>query len=328
MKKVIFSAIILGLLVAGATLFGLVIYVNSMFAAIDPSDHTDIHYTVQRGETLSSVGADLESQGIIKKADGLKLYARMYAVGGNIQAGEHILRRSDEVATMIAAMELPPEPVTITILPGWRREEIAEYLDSLSLPEFDSEEFLKLTKNLEGKLMPETYKVAPMSTTQLLVGLLHDEYESEVTNNPDFQAKLAASGRSEDEIITVASLLQREGLDAQQMRMIAGIIYARLEENYPLQLCATAQYATGKNAKSGKWWDPPTLEDTKVESPYNTYVVKGLPPGPISSVSMVAIEAALTPEESDYYYYLHDSQGVIHYAKTDDEHNRNKELYL
>ena len=218
--------------------------------------------------------------------------------------------------------------MTITIIPGWRREEIAAYLSEAGLSEFDAAEFLTLTADLEGQLWPETYKVAPMSDARMLVTVLHDQYRQQVTDNPEFQRRLQASGYSEQEVVTLASLLQREGKSLEEMKMIAGILYSRLEDNYPLQLCATAQYATGQDPKTGKWWEPPTLEDTHFQSPYNTYVVKGLPPGPISSVTTAALEAALAPTKSDYYYYLHDGQGQIHYATNLAGHERNKELYL
>jgi UPF0755 protein len=126
----------------------------------------------------------------------------------------------------------------------------------------------------------------------------------------------------------VASLLQREAKNFEQMRMIADIIYSRLDDNYPLELCASAQYAVGKKPNTGNWWDPPTLEDTKITSPFNTYVTAGLPPSPICTVSLAAIEAAATPIANDYYFYLHDNEGQIHYANDYQQHQQNKNLYL
>lgn len=328
MKKIVWSAIILGLLVSIGGFFGLTWYVRQLFSAVDPSDQTEIHYFVARGSNLGTVAEDLEAKGIAKSADGLRLYARIFQVGDGVQAGDHVLHRSDDTSELIASLEKPPSQVTITILPGWRREEIAEYLETVGLSEFDADDFLEQTKALEGQLMPETYKVAPLSTTQAIVNLLHQQYLDDVHDNPEFQQKLAANGRTERQIITLASLLQREGKTLEEMKIIAGILESRLDDGFPLQLCATAQYATGRNPQTGKWWDPPTLADTQYDSPYNTYVYAGLPPGPISSVSWNAIQAALEPEESDYYYYLHDDQGQIHYAKTLEEHDRNKDLYL
>lgn len=327
-KKVIWLAVICGILVIAVVFGGGIWYVNQLFAPVDVADSSEIHFRVEPGETLSSVASQLQAQGIIRSSDGLRLYAKIFGVGDSIQAGDHLLHRSDDAGAIIQSLEKPPAQVTITIIPGWRREEIAAYLSEAGLSQFDGEEFLALTADLEGQLWPETYKVAPMSDAQMLVTVLHDQYRQQVTDNPDFQRRLQTSGRSELEIVTLASLLQREGKSLDEMKMIAGILYSRLEDNYPLQLCATAQYATGQDPKTGKWWEPPTVADTQFQSPYNTYVVKGLPPGPISSVTTNALEAALEPTASDYYYYLHDDQGQIHYATSLAGHERNKELYL
>ncbi len=328
MKKVIWAALILGLVVVFGGFFGLVWYVQALFAPINPADQTEIHYVVAKGSSLGAVAADLEAQGIVKSAEGLRLYARIFHVGDSVQAGEHILHRSDDAAGIISSLEMPPAQVTFTILPGWRREEIAAYLSTAGLSEFDDKQFLALTADLEGQLMPETYKIAPLSDTATIVDVLHGQFVHDILENPELQPQFAASSYSQNEIITLASLLQREGKSLSEMKMIAGILYSRLEDHYPLQLCASAQYATGQDSESGKWWEPPTLADTQFDSPYNTYVNKGLPPGPISTVSVDAVRAALDPTPSDYYYYLHDSDGQIHYATTLDGHERNKSLYL
>jgi UPF0755 protein len=214
------------------------------------------------------------------------------------------------------------------ILPGWRREEIAEYLTKLNLEEFEAAEFLRLTVDLEGQLAPDTYKIAPLSTAQTIVNILKRQFDQSVLENEALQAQIKASGRSFEEVLIVASLLQREARNFEQMQMIADIIYSRLEDNYPLQLCASAQYAVGKNNQSGSWWEPPSTLDTQVVSPYNTYTNSGLPPKPICAVSSSALQAAATPKANDYYFYLHDDSGQIHYAQTYEEHQQNIVMFL
>ncbi len=323
MKKSIWAAILSALVVLGI-IFGGGYYCWNLLQPVNSSSTEKIDVLVAKGQTLSQLSGQLQAQGLIKNADALRAYAKITRTGDQIKTGLHQLSPSQSVPAIISALETEPEQVNITILPGWRREEIAEYLAQMPLSDFDSQRFLDLTATLEGQLMPETYKIAPLSTADTIVHILHRQFVSDVLENSELKTALEQDGRSLNEILTIASLLQREANQPEQMAVIAGILNNRLTDNYPLQLCASAQYAKGKDPKTGKWWEPPTLADTEYDSPYNTYVYKGLPPGPICSLSLEAIQAALHPTETDYYYYLHDKQGQIHYAKTLEEHQVNK----
>ena len=131
--------------------------------------------------------------------------------------------------------------------------------------------------------------------------------------------------KQKSEAIVMAALLQREAFNASEMPLIAGIIYNRLRKNQLLQIDATIQYAIGT---SKEWWPRPKREDYKIESAYNTYVKKGLPPAPICNPSLPAIEAALSPLTSDLMYYLHDATGAIHTATNFQEHLDNTRAFL
>jgi UPF0755 protein len=111
------------------------------------------------------------------------------------------------------------------------------------------------------------------------------------------------------------------------MQIVAGLLNKRLEEEMPLGLCATLQYCKGQTA-DGKYWNPPLAADKDLVCEYNTYQHTGLPPAPIAAVSPTAVEAALTPAWSDYYYYIHGDDGQVHYARTLEEHNENIARYL
>lgn len=287
----------------------------------------EIDFSVSRGDGMALVAKKLEKEGLIKNAFAFRLLAKFKGEQGLIP-GLFTLNTNLSAMEVLHILKTEPKELTITILPGWRREEIAEYLMNLNLNEFSATEFLTLTENLEGKLMAETYQVYPNETTAKLVVLLHNQYLKDLEDNKEIQALVERSDRSWNEILVVASLLQREARDEEQMRQIAAIIYRRLADNYPLELCATAQYAVGKNKETGKWWEAPTLADTQFNSVYNTYRYKGLPPAPICAVSVMAVKAALAPATNDYYFYLHDSAGKIHYAQTLEEHNANKANYL
>ncbi len=145
------------------------------------------------------------------------------------------------------------------------------------------------------------------------------EYEAKMAPLRD---SIATSSFSETEIIIIASLLEREANDDTSMRMVSGIIQNRLDIGMPLQIDATLDYLLDKASHEL------TLDDLEIDSPYNTYVYKGLPPTPIANPGLTAIRAALEPTASSYLYYLTDDEGVFHYAETHEEHTANKARYL
>lgn len=327
MKKIIYAAFfLLFLLIAIGGTYALGRWL--FFAPQNLSTGEKINLLIKSGDSLYNLAPELKAANLIRSVFAFKLYHWLFTSQIPLQAGTHILHSKMSLAQIYSELHQPPHEVTITILPGWRREEIAEYLSRQPLSAFSSDEFMSLTAGLEGKLMPDTYKIAPLSTAATVVNILSQQFAKAVLNNVEIQKGVANSHKSLDEIIIIASLLQREARDSEQMRMIAGIINNRLTANYPLQLCATAQYAVGKNPQTGSWWTPPSVLDTKVVSPYNTYLHPNLPPAPICAVSLDAIKAAYSPLESDYFYYLHDSAGQIHYGKTLEQHQANIDNYL
>jgi UPF0755 protein len=139
----------------------------------------------------------------------------------------------------------------------------------------------------------------------------------------------AKTGITFDQTITLASLVEREGRTDADRPMIAGILLNRLHQKMPLQVDATLQYALGYQPFEKSWWKKElTDDDKKINSAYNTYANPGLPPGPIANPGLASIKAAIYPTATDYLYYLHDSTGAIHYAKTVEEHNANVRKYL
>jgi len=134
--------------------------------------------------------------------------------------------------------------------------------------------------------------------------------------------EIVKSGRKLEELIIMASILEKEASSYEDMRMISGILWKRLEFGIGLQVDATVSYVVGKPSLEL------TDEDLAVDSPFNTYKYRGLPPAPIGNPGLEAIKAAITPTQTIYWYYLHDSDGEPHYAMTFEEHKRNKELYL
>ena len=214
----------------------------------------------------------------------------------------------------------------ITIPEGWRREEIAESLAKQELEAFDKELFLELSAADEGKLFPDTYLVPRQADTRLLYSLLTNTFERKIILG--LEDEIEASPHDFEQVLVMASILEREAQGYEDMRHVAGVLWKRLEIGMPLQADATLQYVKGYSPTQKSWWVPPTSEDKKLQSPFNTYLNPGLPPKPIANPGLEAVKAALNPVETDDLFYIHDRTGQIHFAETLDEHNANVQKYL
>ncbi|MBC7981504.1 endolytic transglycosylase MltG, partial [Candidatus Parcubacteria bacterium] len=180
---------------------------------------------------------------------------------------------------------------------------------------YTQEQVLEILKSKEGYLFPETYNYAPWVTLEDILKKIDAE----------FLKRTATYNLNADDlkrILTIASILEKEVPHPEDMKIVSGIIQNRLSKNMPLQMDSTLGYFTGKASLEL------TTGDLQLDSPYNTYKVKGLPSGPIGNPGDVAIDAAINPNINEYIFFLSDSQGVNHYAKTYAEHLRNRKLYL
>ncbi|MEK7583767.1 MAG: endolytic transglycosylase MltG, partial [Patescibacteria group bacterium] len=224
----------------------------------------------------------------------------------------------------------------ITLIEGWTLDEYAGRLDENG---FSPEVFLALTRDLplwrdsydfltsvpsgqslEGYLFPDTYSIDAAKDAEQLMRKMLDNFSEKLT--PELRKQVAGSGRTLHEVITLASIIEREVAKPEDRRLVADIFLKRLRDGIGLQSDATVNYIT----KSGRTRS--TAADLDIDSPYNTYKYRGLPPGPIGNPGIDAITAALDPQPNDYYYFLTDTDGGVHYARTFDEHQKNRELYL
>lgn len=170
----------------------------------------------------------------------------------------------------------------------------------------------------EGYLFPDTYFFSKIDGPADMIKVMRDNFDSRIKEVED---DIKATGKTMNEIITMASIIDREVRTKKDRHLVSGILWKRIASNMPLQVDATFEYYLGKTT-----FDL-TKADLKSESPYNTYVNKGLPPTPIGNPGWDAIMAAIFPEESDYWFYLSDHDGNIHYAKTFEEHKANRRQY-
>jgi UPF0755 protein len=266
-------------------------------------------FSIEKGQGLFEIGKNLEKEGLIKSKIFFDFYVILIRKEKNLQAGKYFLSSSmniPQIAQKIISGDIAK--VKVTIPEGFTVKEIEEML-SIKLP----------GENLEGYLFPDTYYFPIDVSGEEVVKIMRENFEKKIS---PYKEEIEKSGRSLQEIITMASLLEKEVKTKEEKEIVAGILWKRLKAGIPLQVDATITYITGKKTtKIPK-------EDLQIDSPYNTYKYKGLPPGPICNPGLESILAALYPKESEYWYYLSTPDGKTLFFKTLEEHNLAKAKYL
>lgn len=326
MSRLIKLVLVIGGLLVMAGIGG-ALYLWSNLQPVNSAHQTKVRFVVNPGQSTTSIAQKLSQEGLIRHPLLFRIEVRRRGWDSKLQAGSFELSPAMTLNQIIGELTTGAEDIWIVIPEGQRREEIADNLAAMTeLASFDKQEFLSLTASSEGKLFPDSYLVPKQATASTIVSLLQRTFKQKIETG--LAKELAASKHTQDEIIIMASLLEREARTYEQMRLVAGILWRRIDVGMPLQVDATLQYARGYSAQDSTWWPTPTSADRQRSGSYNTYSKLGLPPGPIANPGVDAIKAALNPQISDYLFYIHDSRGEIHPAKTLDEHNRNIEKYL
>jgi UPF0755 protein len=303
LKKIVIVIIFLFLVVVSGFL-----YIKTLFLA-PSNDSQTISFMVDKGSSITKIANNLQKEGLIKNALVFKYYVQVTGVQNKIQAGEFELSKNLSVTQIIEKLKKGPTEVLVTIPEGLRREEIAEkYKTALNKDEAFVKEFLLLTNGKEGYLYPDSYLFPKEATATQIVNRMTGTFDKKVKDVTYKQ-------------LIVASLLERETFADSEKALVAGIIYKRLENDWPLQIDATLQYIKGN-------WKPVYSEDKELNSPFNTYKNLGLPPSPIANPGLSSILASISPVGSDYWYYIHDNDGEIHFGRTLEEHNANIAKYL
>jgi UPF0755 protein len=234
-----------------------------------------------------------------------------------LQAGEYRLNPAMSAIDIVKEVQISNSPyVTLAILPGWRIEEIANSLPSTGL-NIIPEEFLHAVnqqpegysfsdclgeKKLEGFLYPSSYVLLRETTMNELLPRVLMDFEVNVTS--DMRNGYISQGLDLCQAVTLASIVEREAMQDDEMPLIASVFYNRLSAGSVLASDPTVQYALGYNQNQRTWWtNPLTLQDLKVDSPYNSYIYSGLPPGPISNPGQAALAAVAFPAKTPYYYF-------------------------
>lgn len=270
---------------------------------------------------------EIKTRGVIR---GGMTYATLWLsskFGAEFQPGGYAFGE-DQTALAILKELQDPTYKYVAIQEGLRKEEVAHrYSQALSWDDRKTAEFKKRADicefaGAEGKYFPGTYLISKDASIQDI------KLEMESKFHENFQ-KITSNEQKEiydeDQILIIASLIQREAAGKSDMKLISGIIWNRIFAGMPLQIDATLQYVKGED---GKWWPPVKSEDKYLDSPFNTYQQKGLPPAPIANPGIAAIEAAINPVKTGCLFYLHDKRGVIHCSSTYEGHLWNIKNYL
>jgi UPF0755 protein len=275
---------------------------------------------IQKNSSLSSIAIALEEKHVINSAFLFKVAVALLHGQGRIAAGSYAFNEPQNLWTVVRRLVRGDQGLTaikITIPEGATVDDISWIL-LRRIPNFDAPYFLKIAHDYEGYLFPDTYYFYPTATASEIFERMRSNF------NVKFQALLMdvmLSHRRPADIVTMASILEREATSTTDRGIISGILWKRLDEGMPLQVDSTLVYVTQGDSYV-------SINDTKLDSPYNTYKNKGLPKGPIANPGLNSLRAAAQPVKTPYYYYLSDLSGMIHYATTFAGHQINRERYL
>lgn len=298
-------------------------------------------FVIESGEGAKNIGDRLEKEGLISSAFGFQIYVWQKNAGSKIKAGEYEIETGQNIpaiAEILVNGQIRSNDIWITIPEGFNLQQIAAKVQSSKFKvqiEPDIENIINNSsqkikrdywfladdrvKTLEGFLFPDTYKFSEDASAEDVVKKMLDNFSKKIA---PLQNEIEAENKNIYDIITLASIVEKEVVSQEDMKIAAGIFLHRLEIGMLLQSDATVNYITQKGDPS------PSYKDLETDSPYNTYKHAGLPPGPICNPGIKAIEAVLEPERTDYLYFLTPSGQPTVYSKTLEEHEMNKRKWL
>ena len=294
--------------------------------------------TIPEGAGLNQITELLQEQNVIRSGFAFAMYVKQQDAATELRPGKYTFGPGEmEFADLLQQLlrgGIAENTTNITIPEGLTVEQTAEVLEKQGV--VTKEEFLDYAANLdipydyipqgedynqlEGFLFPETYNILNIWGAEEIIDMMLEQFDQEFTQ--EYRERAEELGMDIYEVVTLASIIEREALYDSDRPIISGVFHNRLDIDMRLQSCATVQYVLGENK--------PVLTnaDTSIDDPYNTYQYDGLPPGPIASPGRTSIEAALYPEETDYLYFLAMPDGHHYFSKTLEEHNAAKEKYL
>ncbi len=324
--------------VAVLILAGLVYVFCEIYVPVNKNNLQTVEITVAKGQGVKEISWQLADANLIRSSFWFQTYVWAKRQSSALQAGKYSLGQNfniPQIVSMITGGQVISNAVKITFPEGFTSNQIKARLSEQGLAAataLGSETALNyqvqykfLTDapsgaSLEGYLFPDTYIFERDVKQEQIVKKFLDNFDKKLT--PDLRQSISQQRRSIFDVITLASIVQQESQSEQEMPLIAGVFAKRLQIGMALESDATINYITGKKDRQ------PLYNDLKIKSPYNTYLNRGLPPGPICNSGLAAIKAAISPAQTDYLFFLHPLDGATVFSKTLDEHNRNKAKYL
>lgn len=334
-RMTIKRVLILIIIIVAVLFFGVLYYqfsVNRRNYSSGKNDTAAVDFIVKPGEKVYEIAEHLRREKLINSAALFKIYVKINRYSGKLQAGSYKIVRNLSLVEVVNLLQHGTFDIRLTFPEGWRTEEMSEYLTQAfnrGNPNFSTADFLNQSRYLEGYLFPDTYVVPFDIKTSEFIDLMKNNFDKRVDNK--MRNDLTKLDLGLKDVVTLASIVERESNNDKDRPVIAGILIKRFRSGWPLEADATVQYAlSSKNHKEGQDWWPKELsaEDLAIESPYNTRKNQGLPPGPISNPGLLSIKASIYPLETPYWFYLTDKNGVTHYAKTLQEHEDNISKFL
>lgn len=292
---------------------------------VDKFDTSKRTFVVAQGDSVDVIINKLSLEKLIRNRMAFYVVIKQMGIEKQIQAGDFNLSPSMDAFEIAQNLTKGSLDVWVTIPEGLRKEEVAEILTK-ELPSFSSSEFL--SKAEEGYLFPDTYLMPKGANAENIIEILANTYWEKY--NSEILAKAKTHNLTEKEVLILASIIEREVRHSDERVPVASILLRRLEEPMRLQVDASVQYALGYQKDMKSWWKRSLyFDDLEIDSPYNTYKNDGLPIGPICNPGLAALQAVVEADpNTPYLYYLHDSNGIIHLAKTLEEHNANVKKYI
>lgn len=362
-QLLVVALLLASLLAGGCARFGrpgLESYLRTHDAEVDQAasiNSRTIRFIIAPGTPARAIGQDLQRFGLIRDATLFEAFVRVNELDNAIQAGTYVLDPTMTLREIVEAIQhAEAASISITVPEGWRLEQTADYLTQANIlaeegggavyrQQAESGElgidmsaypFLLVRPagaSLEGYLFPDTYEIPQEGATAVDVLTRQlDAFAARVVPLYDEAVKTGATELSLYQVLTLASIVEREAVVPAERPAIAGVYLNRLTSGIKLDADPTVQYAIGYQPETGQWWKTPVTlaEYAAVESPYNTYLNTGLPPGPIAAPGLSSIQAVLNPERHNFLYFvaIPDGSGRHVFAETYEEHLENVAEYL
>ena len=298
-----------------------IMFVCIMFSIAPDTFPKHIVVSIPKGMYLSQAARILHTDGIIKSEFIFKVYAVLTSGHRQIQSGDYLFDKPESALriayrTTHGVQNLPK--ISVTLYEGMTVKDMGIQIKK-NIPDFDNITFYNIAKSSEGYLFPDTYFFYENVTPQQVLDLLTSNFDRKIKS---ISVELKSFGKSISDIVTMASLVEREATSSLDRRLIAGVLWNRISIDMPLQVDPPFYYLFGKGSLEL------TLKDLATDSPYNLYKHRGLTPTPINNPGLSAILDTVNPTKSNYLFFLSDSHGVMHYAATNDGHVANKIKYL